>query len=333
MVNDNKKINFVQYLRIVACIAVIIIHVSGDRLNESTGLYWWIQNIFNNIFRWAVPIFFMITGVTFLTKDISIEKLYKKYILRICIIYAFWSVLYTLIFTDFSNFSIIKLIEDFIKGYYHLWFLYALIGLYIIIPLLKKIIEDRIITKYFLVLWFVIGSIFFSLGQIPSLRNIYIVIQERLSLFFILGYSGYCILGYYIYQYNISYKKRILIYIFGILGAIVTVLAAQINQEGNTPICENMLPSVVIMAIAIFTFFRNSMTLNRSYKYLLKIATLTLGIYLIHPMIFRVIKNFGINTTVINPIIMIPILVVLIFFISVFITMILKKMKITNKII
>lgn len=331
--NEKKKINFIQYLRIVACIAVIAIHVSDDRLRESIGLDWWFMNLFDSISRWGVPIFFMIIGCTLLSKEISIKKLYKKYIFRICYIYCAWSALYTLIYADYNNTSILNLIESFIKGYYHLWFLYALIGIYMCIPFFRKLIEDKKTIEYFIFLWFVIGSIFFSLGEIDSLKNVYAVLQERLSLFFVLGYSGYCILGYYIYKYNLSYKGRMCIYFLGLLGGIITILYAQINKGNYSFIYENMLPSVIFMSAAIFTYFRNSKVLNAEHKFLLKISELTLGIYLIHPIIFKMIKKFGIYSTSINTIIMIPILVVLIFVISLLIIMVLKKIKILKKII
>lgn len=332
-INDKNKINFIQYLRVIACLAIIVIHVSDDKLDETTGLYWWIQNIFDSISRWGVPVFFMITGITFLDKDISIKKMYKKYILRMVIIYLFWSTLYTLIFMDFNNISLMNIVESIIKGYYHLWFIYAIIGLYMIIPFLKKIVENKNITEYFLIIWFLIGSIFYTLGEIPQLENLYTVIQERLSLFFVLGYSGYCVLGYYIYKYNIFYEKRKFIYILGILGVVITIFVAQVNKGENTFIYENMLPSVILMSMAIFTLFRSNKVLNEKHDYLLTMANYTLGIYLIHPLILRVIKDIGINTTIISPLIMIPIMTVIVFIASIIITIILKKIKIINKII
>lgn len=332
-VNEKAKINFVQYLRVFACLAIIVIHVSDDKLKETTGIYWWIQNIFDSISRWGVPIFFMITGVTFLGREISIKKLYKKYIFRLCIIYLFWSAFYALASADYNNLSVLNIVENLIKGYYHLWFIYALIGLYIIIPFLKKIIEDRRLTEYFLIVWFLISSVFYTLGEMPALRNIYIVIQDRLSLFFVLGYSGYSVLGYYIYKYNISYKRRKFVYILGVLGTIITILFAQINKGENAFIYENMLPSVVLMAVAVFTMFRNNKILNKENRYLLNMADCTLGIYLVHPLIFRIIKNMQINTISINPLVIIPILVIIIFIFSMIITIILKKIKIINKVV
>lgn len=275
----------------------------------------------------------MITGVTFLNKEISIKKLYKKYIFRLFIIYLFWSILYVLVFTDYNNLSLLNIVEDIIKGYYHLWFIYAMIGLYIIIPFLKKIAENKRLTEYFLIIWFLIGSVFYTLGEIPALRNIYIVIQDRLSLFFVLGYSGYSVLGYYIYKYDIPYKKRKVIYFLGIFGAIFTILFAQVNKGNNTFIYENMLPSVVVMSIAIFTIFRNNKMLNEKHRHLLNIAHYTLGIYLVHPIIFKIIKNMRINTIITNPLINIPALVIIIFIASMIITIIFKKIKIINKIV
>ena len=202
-----------------------------------------------------------------------------------------------------------------------------------IMPFLKKMVESKKLMEYFLIIWFLIGSIFYTLGEIPQLENLYTVIQERLSLFFVLGYSGYCVLGYYIYKYNIFYEKRKFIYILGILGVVITIFVAQVNKGENTFIYENMLPSVILMSMAIFTLFRSNRVLNEKHDYLLTMANYTLGIYLIHPLIFRLIKNIGISTTIISPLIMIPIMSAIVFIASMIIILILKKVKIMNKII
>ena len=140
-------------------------------------------------------------------------------------------------------------------------------------------------------------------------------------------------MGYYIYKYNIFYEKRKFIYILGILGVVITIFVAQVNKGENTFIYENMLPSVILMSMAIFTLFRSNRVLNEKHDYLLTMANYTLGIYLIHPLIFRLIKNIGISTTIISPLIMIPIMSAIVFIASMIIILILKKVKIMNKII
>ncbi len=61
----------------------------------------------------------------------------------------------------------------------------------------------------------------------------------------------------------------------------------------------------------------NILKFNRNKdKYILKLSELTLGIYLIHPLILKILKNIGINTIILNPIIMTTFIVIITFFIS-----------------
>ena len=329
----SEKIIYIEYLRVIACIAVIILHVSGDKITSANGMYWNIMNIFNSLSRWSVPIFFMITGVTFLRKDkeISIKKLYKKYISKMIIIYIFWSTLYALFLNIGKNMSIKVIIEDIIKGHYHLWFIYAIIGIYMIVPLLKKIAEDKKICQYFLVLWLIIGSFIYTLGKVPQLANIYSVIQEKINLYFVLGYSGYSILGLYIHNNEISKKNERIIYALGIFGAIITILGTALEDGKTLILYHNLSPNIILMSLAIFTLFKQKV--KQLNKYILNISKLTLGIYLIHPMIFQILKYLGINTMILNPIVMIPIIVIMVLVISSIMTTILKKIKGLNYLI
>ena len=84
---------YFDYLRVAATFAVMILHISAQNwyTTDVNGIEWKIFNFFNSMVRWAVPVFVMISGSLFLKKDVSIKKIYTKYILRMVISYITWN--------------------------------------------------------------------------------------------------------------------------------------------------------------------------------------------------------------------------------------------------
>lgn len=91
--NKTDRILYLDYLRILAMIAVITIHSSahGWCLTDIHTVDWNVYNIFDSIVRWATPVFVMVSGVLFLNeeKEINISRLYSKNIFRIATAFCF----------------------------------------------------------------------------------------------------------------------------------------------------------------------------------------------------------------------------------------------------
>ena len=64
-----KKKYYIQNLSVLSAFAVVALHVNGEFWNFSYGRYWITSNIIESLFYFAVPIFFMITGVTLVGKN------------------------------------------------------------------------------------------------------------------------------------------------------------------------------------------------------------------------------------------------------------------------
>ena len=80
--------------KISACFFVVVIHVFAYSvpLDNPKTIEWCFGNLVLSIAKSAVPLFFMISGVLFLQKQVSLKKLYVKYIFRIVVIMFAWSV-------------------------------------------------------------------------------------------------------------------------------------------------------------------------------------------------------------------------------------------------
>ena len=80
-----------DFLRVFATFAVMVLHLAAqnwDKINVKT-FEWNVFNFYNSIVRWAVPVFVMISGALFLSKDIQLKKIFSKYILRIVTAFLF----------------------------------------------------------------------------------------------------------------------------------------------------------------------------------------------------------------------------------------------------
>lgn len=75
-----KHIVYFDYLRITAIIAIVVLHSASQNwyAADITSPTWNAFNIYDSLMRWGVPVFVMISGALFLSKEQPIKKIYKK---------------------------------------------------------------------------------------------------------------------------------------------------------------------------------------------------------------------------------------------------------------
>ena len=343
----NKRIIYFDFLRIFAIAAIILIHVAAENwyTTEVRSLTWNAYNIFDSVARWGVPIFVMISGTLFLDKEKSIKEIFKKNIVKLINIFFFWSLIYTIWDTCIGNITNpADFFIHFFKGPIHLWFILMIIGLYLISPLLRLITSNKRATKYFLILSFIFA---FLIPEIISLIDIVCppaaepikYLNSFINVSFVLGYSGYYVLGYYLHKTNINKKIECILYILGILGLIATaLLSALASIYKNMPVAsfyEFISVNVLFTSIAIFIFGKHHLNKkldDKKTKKLVFSSKCTLGIYLIHPLLLSLLDAvFNFNTLSFNPVLSVPIIWLLIFATSTLLSIILNKIPFINK--
>lgn len=348
--NKNCRIVYADILKILASFAIVIIHVASKNFyNTNTDFQFDVFNFFSSFARWGVPIFVMVSGIFFLDpkKNITIKDVFSKYIKRMIIVLLFWNVIYAILYNmeDFIDgkkigFNIIK--DIFINRAPHLWYLYMLIGLYLIVPFLRILIKDEKVMRYFLILW-ICFEVIISVFQLFPLIDIEIkeLLNNKMHINFIMGYSGYFILGYYLNKKKYINNKLVPFIFLFIIGGLLTFLGTKIisnivNEHSET--CyNNFFPNIFIMSLGIFIFIKelvNKVNISENKaSNIAKIAKYSFGIYLVHPIIITFLNLVGISTLKFNPIIMMTISIILVYFISLCISVILNKMPLLNKIV
>lgn len=333
----------IDLLRICAAFMVVLIHLSAENWLNYTydSTEWFVCHFFDSIGRSAVPLFVMISGMFLLNPDkpLTWEMLWHKYCKRILLIFIVWSAGYACVF-----YVLWPMLQGYPvgwnvawqmtwKGHYHLWYCKMLLGLYLLMPFLKKITVDKTLTKYFLILTAIFTVI------IPALP--FQVVKGFMSdtfFYFTLGFVGYFVLGYYLKTVVLSSRWQILIYLAGIGGFLFTVFGSVYKAyQLGVPYgyYDPQLPNVVCMTIAIFVFFQyhSNGIANRFSKTVSAVSGCTLGIYLLHPMVMVILQKCGISVTMCPLYISIPLVTAITFFISLCITWCMKKLPFLKELV
>lgn len=325
------RVVYLDCIRIIATFGVIALHVFASGYYSVVGSYnWFISVIGDSLVRWSVPLFVMLSGALFLqsSKEISYTILLKKYIPRLLLAYVFWSLSYSAMRTIlvFCRNESLKL--DLLLPYFHLWYLPMLIGVYLLIPIIRKISVDKKIIHYALILWIIycIGC-FCNFEQIPQIG----ILFKSNS---IIGYAGYFLLGYYVSKCEITKKQTICIFIIGVLGAIFCVggnlIMSYQSGVSEGKFLSNLGPAVIAMSLGLFTLIKQATPKieHRLIYFIEYIRKELFGIYLTHVIWLLVLMKFQ---DICNRLITLPIIIILVFILSLYTTKMIRRIPLLRK--
>lgn len=334
-----NRVIYYDVLRTISIIAVILIHIIGNTINtfRLEGIPAQVYTSIWQLMYFAVPMFIMISGGLFLNpeKEISIKDLYKKYILRIVIALFIFGILYSILELYFSNkITGFKLIIQAIKNVFtgdlwaHMWYLYLILGLYIISPLLKIFVKNCTAQQ----LQYVLFVLFIFTIVIP---DIVIMFNQKIAFNAVITnpYIFLYLLGYYVSKYDISKKWRISNYILSAVFIVLIILNNFINLFNAELITYTSFITFNIILSLFYIVKRCKKSYNQVAQKILKnISDCGFGIYLIHQAIINVIYKvlkFDIITK--YPYIFLIIYTLFVFGTSYLIVYYLRKIKIIRK--
>jgi surface polysaccharide O-acyltransferase-like enzyme len=303
---ENKKthIIYLDIIRSIAIIFVIMLHSSDDIGAVQNGTYW-VSYAYRGILDCAVPLFVMISGALLLGKVSPIRDFVKRRFSRILLPFIFWSIVLYLIygFLDEINLYPIHqytgrffnfLMENKIHGVY--WYIYMLVGLYLIAPLLQRAFsvanKNGCIVLYCIVLWiaFQLIKFYYPLFEIVSRYTCSADI-----------YIGYFIMGHYIFEYGnqIKYGR-----IIAIIGIVFFYSLAFLALPGLIRI-----PTDLFLSICLFLFFSTIKEVKNKTVLLIvgTVSRYSYAIYLTHVLFISAFVKIGLFRFVpveISPLIM-----------------------------
>ena len=322
-------------IRILATFAVILLHVSaGVVVHYNVGTeYWWVGNLYDSSVRWCIPIFVMISGALLLdpTKQEDFITFYQKRVSRLLIPLVAWSVFF-LIWVTFKNPALSSdvLLQRILSGmpYYHMWFLYMIFGLYLFSPFLQKTIihSSKKEFLHLISITLIIAAFNFSYGHLSSeIPQLFI----NWFLFFI----PYFLLGAYIHQDKHQFSKLLLWGIF-ILSFILTMIgcyitAVAIDLAMGLYFYGYLSITVIPMSISLMYLLKSWNKPIFNHAMTRKLSALTLGIYLVHPLVLQAIDG----TINLHPIVSIPLSTFIIFTLSFGITWVISQIPYLRRVV
>lgn len=336
----NVRIVFLDWLRAIACFMVILVHCiepfylggpEGTFIASKSDALW--VTLINSALRSAVPLFVMASSYLLFPLKTDTASFFKKRITRVLVPFVIWSLLYCVIPTYGSSGEIDaadnfrKLIFNFVMtGSGHLWFVYMILGVYLIMPILSPWIEkiSRKEEKIFLYLW-----AFTTI--LPLFRPLAETVTGSTALwgecpwnpfgtfYYVSGFVGYLVLGHYIRTYvsGVSWAKTLAVAVpFWIIGYAVTAggywhfmprgngfpvsapYEAAVLMETTWNFCTF---GVMMQTVAYFLILKKISASGWLYAHVVQpISKLSYGMYLMHMFalvpVFAWVQSWGMAT-------------------------------------
>ncbi|RKN82185.1 acyltransferase [Paenibacillus ginsengarvi] len=312
---ENDRDIWADLLRIVSIFAIHVIHSTGSIYSKYAETIDWYQALFiNSVTRFAVPVFMMISGVYILSKTDSIRKVITKRIPKVLIPLLFWSFCYALLKVFYLNESTTIWNEilqiPITHRYYHLWFIYQLIGFYLISPILAVIYHkcSNALRWYFVAIALVIPSFMDMIIRLafPEAPTFLQINWSRIGI----AELGLFFLGKLLYDYLRNHKVKNLaptvLAILGLYGVVMCSYYMSVKFEKSYfSFFEQIRFPVLIFSIGVFSLFysleqRLRSVPNKIKILIRKLSTLTLGVYFVHPLAISLFGNSGIISLMVN---------------------------------
>lgn len=325
-----KREVWIDWMRVAACFMVLLVHSTepfylggeGSLILTKSDAFW--SSFFDSFVRACVPLFIVASSYLQFPIHYSPGEFVRRRSVRILIPFLVWTVVYALVWGEpVENFR--NLIFNFNYASGHLWFVYMLIGIYMIMPLLSPWAEKvgKRELQVYLAIWvftlfiplirdWVGGTMAFTYGPSGLPRQTLYPLWGETSwnsygiFYYISGFIGYLFLGLYLRKFvgELSWGKTLAIAIPSYLAGFVVVFGGFLRRvyesaEGVFPVgglvekavwwettwCNDTI-GVALMTLAWILLFRKITADGGFYKkVLLPVSKASYGMYLCHLLI------------------------------------------------
>lgn len=303
-----NRIYWLDAARAIAILLVVFTHC-----HEQAAIYDPLRaGIFYAIDRLGVPIFFMISGGLILDKlkEIDIFQFYKKRVVKFLVLLIVYSVMTNTVMLSLNTSdvwsSFVKSIFDFngvlntteklgvYGGARQLWFMYAIIQLYIVAPFVAKLLADSS-TKNIVIF----AVICMTLNQIRLTLSTFGYSWDflnRMGQDFTGAYLLYFIIGYLIISRNILGKcNKVALYVISLILVVIPsylLVSADISAGKLIAAMHWYNASIFILLSSVGLLILIKLVFeNRQSKALEILSLCSFGIYLFHYAFIYVFKH------------------------------------------
>lgn len=326
---------WLDWLRVTACFLVMATHScepfylggEGSRILTAADAVW--VAVLNSLPRAAVALFVFTSSYLQFPLHYSAGEFFRKRALRILPPFVIWSVVYALVWGEpVQNFKDLLLNFNYAAG--HLWFVYMLVGLYLIMPLLSPWAEKvgKKELQVYLGIWLFTtvvplirllaggaAPVIYGPSGIPNAARYPLWGEASWNaygvFYYLSGFVGYLLLGLYFRKFvgRLSWGKTLAIAVPSFLcgfaiccgGFLSSVLA---DAHGVFPIegpvglaalweapWLNDTFGVALMTLSWVLLFRKIETGGRFYRnVLLPVSRASYGMYLSHMLLLGLVS-------------------------------------------
>lgn len=328
----NQHYNWIDFLRVFAIFLVIIVHSTepfylggpGSQISSLSNAYW--VSFFDSFARACVPLFVIASSYLLLPLSQETSQFFKRRLIRVVIPFIVWTAVYALLWGNPSE-NFYSLLFNFNYAAGHLWFVYMLLGIYLIIPVLSpwaRSVSQRQLLFYIAIFLLTTLIPFVREAMTDSTPVIYgptgIPNPAKYPLwgecswnsyglfYYISGFIGYVFIGLYFRRFApvFSWKKNLLISIptwligfyicfNGFISRVLNDAAGVFPVEGPTGMAAiwetpwiNDTIGVVLMAIGWILILRKFNFTSRLLRFAAKASY---GVYLCHMLILAPVSQ------------------------------------------
>ena len=286
----------IDIIRIFAFIFIVFLHT----LNRQFGVDVWMGGY--TIISIGVNLFIMISGYLLLDKTEEAIVFFKKRILNILPLFLVFNIIYIY----FGKIPIMPVLKGKTISASHFWYIYMILGLYLLTPWLQKVLKYVEKETLFVVfLWFLCNILnpylrYFNLAEIPF------------SNFPLTGFIGYYILGYFVKKYDNKVKRTsfILIIVIYALGFLLSFLSTKyvlaVTGKRVSDFFDKNSLGTFIMTLSFFVFWCKFNFSKRDriikivadstyFAFLVHLIVLNFVIKISDEMIFKSVMTIGIS--------------------------------------
>ena len=331
---EEKRIPFIDYIRVIACFMVMLVHASENFYGaDASGLAgnmsmlanesnrFWVSSYDGFVSRTAVPLFMIVSAFLLVPQKPgqTMKGFFKRRFGRILppfisflLLYTFLPLLWGGMTWEQSLADLKNLPFNFPSMGGHLWFMYPLISLYLIIPVISPWLEKASAKDERIFL-----GLFAFTTLIPWLRRFVSAElwgecfwNEYSAFWYCQGYLGYLVLAHYIhYHLDWTRKKRL------VTGTICFLVGAAFTgwsfwwkgvpgQLIETPMLEwsweFCTPNVLLATFGLFVLF-TCIKREKAPAIVTSLAKLSFGMYLMHLFFLAPIATWIIGGNSANP--------------------------------
>lgn len=318
--------------RAVCCLTVVFGHTMMFFWDfNPASPSWAIHNFISTFARHTLCLFFMISGALLLSrKTLNLKKHFKRIGNYIILMFA-WGFIFAFLDNKFWHVWYIdaSFIQLVFGGYYHLWYLSALVQCSLFLPVLHGAIHKTGLNMKYcfgLVLYSVILVNISYLPDKPYWLEMLLILFNPTYI----KYLVYFFLGWWLFEHELNSSQ---LTVLAVLSFAAVFLYSWLNRRysismgvASSLFCDFLSPAMVLLSSFAFCMFKKIKTVpNFLNPVLNELLACSFGIYLIHPPLVSLLKSMHLGAAQISFFILAPIIFIFFLGFSMICAMILRR--------